>query len=213
MRPWWVRAAPPAADGPSPSSRLDARRRCDVISSRMNAAHHHAPAPKPRGVIRQDNFVAHPPPYPPSQEGGRGDRGLPPKPSLAQNSRMAPASRSRWAGVAGAAVLAVIVVASLIPAKWQLRTGLPWGAPLAGRACTRLFQRQCFALPRLATALADRLKSGPCLGAVGAHAGTLPWTCPDLSSALIGAGSAIAAALAIAVWGRFRHPLPLARGP
>jgi hypothetical protein len=33
---------------------------------------------------------------------------------------------SRWIGLCGAAALAAIAVASLIPAKWQLRTGLPW---------------------------------------------------------------------------------------
>ncbi len=152
MRPWWVRAAPPAADGPSPSSRLDARRRCDVISSRMNAAHHHAPAPKPRGGNPPRQLCRSPPSLPSLSKRGRGDRGLPPKPSLAQNSRMAPASRSRWAGVAGAAVLAVIVVASLIPAKWQLRTGLPWqGLPWQAEHALAYFSASallCLAWPR-----------------------------------------------------------------
>jgi hypothetical protein len=38
---------------------------------------------------------------------------------------MTPPMRKRWAGIAGAILMAVIVVASLIPAKWQLSTGLP----------------------------------------------------------------------------------------
>jgi hypothetical protein len=87
---------------------------------------------------------------------------------------MAPASRSRWCALGGAAAMAVIVVTSLIPAKWQVRTGLPWQAEhaLAYFGASALV---CLAWPRRV---------------------------PDLESAL-----------AIEVWRRFQHPLPLARGP
>jgi VanZ family protein len=105
--------------------------------------------------------------------------------------------------------MAAIVVASLIPAKWQLRTGLPWQVEhaLAYFSTTALL---CLASPRrwliaLSLALAS--------GLLELMQGLSPGRIPDLESALIGAGSAIAAALAIELWGRFRHPLPLARGP
>jgi hypothetical protein len=102
--------------------------------------------------------------------------------------------------------MAVIVVTSLIPAKWQVRTGLPWQAEyaLAYFGASALL---CLAWPRrwliaLSLALAS--------GLLEVMQGLSPGRVPDLESALIGASSAIAAALAIEVW---RHPLPLARGP
>jgi hypothetical protein len=106
--------------------------------------------------------------------------------------------------------MAVIVVTSLIPAKWQVRsTGLPWQAEhaLAYFGASALL---CLAWPRrwliaLSLALAS--------GLLEVMQGLSPGRVPDLESALIGAGSAIAAALAIEVWRRFQHPLPLARGP
>jgi hypothetical protein len=39
---------------------------------------------------------------------------------------MATTAKMRWIKVAAAAAVAAIVVASLLPANWQLRTGLPW---------------------------------------------------------------------------------------
>jgi len=106
---------------------------------------------------------------------------------------MTPPMRKRWAGIAGAILMAVIVVASLIPAKWQLSTGLPWQAEhaLTYFGATALF---CLARPRrwpIASSLA--LASG----LLELMQGLSPGRVPDLSSALIGAGSAIAAALTV----------------
>ena len=39
---------------------------------------------------------------------------------------MATTAKMRWIKVGAAAAVAAIVVASLLPANWQLRTGLPW---------------------------------------------------------------------------------------
>ncbi|MGB6922067.1 MAG: hypothetical protein WBE08_01240, partial [Methyloceanibacter sp.] len=61
---------------------------------------------------------------------------------------MTPVGRTRWIGIAGAAALiAAIVVASLIPANMQLRTGLHWLVEhfLAYFALTALL---CLAWPR-----------------------------------------------------------------
>jgi VanZ family protein len=105
--------------------------------------------------------------------------------------------------------MAVIVVASLIPAKWQLRTGLPWQAEhaLAYFGSTALF---CLAWPR-------RWLVAFCLvlasGLLEVMQGLSPGRVPDLSSALIGAVSAIAAATVIELWGQLRDPPPLARAP
>jgi hypothetical protein len=39
---------------------------------------------------------------------------------------MMTANKARWVRLSGGAAIVAIVVASLIPAKMQLRTGLPW---------------------------------------------------------------------------------------
>lgn len=122
---------------------------------------------------------------------------------------MASITGTRWFALGGAVLLAVIVVASLIPAKWQLRTGLPWQAEhaLAYFSATALL---CLAWPRR-WLIAFNLAVAA--GALELMQGLSPGRVPDLSSALIGAGSAMAAALTIELWARFRRPLKLARGP
>jgi VanZ family protein len=102
-----------------------------------------------------------------------------------------PAARTRWIGIVGATLIAVIVVASLIPANMQLRTGLGWLTEhfLAYFAVTAIF---CLAWPR-------PLIVGPALmvlsGAIEALQGLTPDRVPDLPTALSGAGGALLAAL------------------
>jgi hypothetical protein len=57
------------------------------------------------------------------------------------------ASNSRWIAIAGAVLVAAIVVASLVPAGWQVRLGLHWLVEhfLAYFAVTAIF---CLAWPR-----------------------------------------------------------------
>ena len=99
---------------------------------------------------------------------------------------------SRWLWLGGAAFVAAIVVASLIPAPWQLRTGLHWLVEhfLAYFAVTSIF---CLAWPRPLIVGAALM-----LFSVGLEAlqGLTPDRIPDLPTALSGAGGALAAALA-----------------
>ena len=105
---------------------------------------------------------------------------------------MTPAGRTRWIGLAGSvALIAAIVVASLIPANMQLRTGMGWLTEhfLAYFALTALF---CLAWPR------PLLVGGALMvfsGALEALQGLTPDRVPDLPTALAGAGGALLAAL------------------
>ena len=105
---------------------------------------------------------------------------------------MTPVGRTRWIGIAGrVALIAAIVVASLIPANMQLRTGMGWLTEhfLAYFAVTALF---CLAWPR------PLLVGGALMvfaGAIEALQGLTPDRVPDLPTALSGAGGALLVAL------------------
>lgn len=105
---------------------------------------------------------------------------------------MTPAGRTRWIGIAGSvALIAAIVVASLIPANMQLRTGMGWLTEhfLAYFAVTALF---CLAWPR------PLLVGGALMvfsGALETLQGLTPDRVPDLPTALAGAAGAVCAAL------------------
>ena len=58
-------------------------------------------------------------------------------------------AKARWVWLSGAAAFVAIVVASLIPAKMQLRTGLPWQV----EHFLAYLRRHVDRLPRLVQAL------------------------------------------------------------
>ena len=113
---------------------------------------------------------------------------------------MAPITGSRWIRLCGAAAVAAIVVASLIPAKWRLRTGLPWQAEhfLAYFAVTSIF---CLALPRPLVVAGSLMAFAALLELLQ---GLTPDRVPDLPTALSGAGGALAAAIIAKLVIRFR---------
>ncbi len=119
---------------------------------------------------------------------------------------MAPSRRRMWVVTAGTAAVAMIAVASLVPADMQLRTGLNWLVEhfLAYLGAAFIF---CLAWPRplivagvlaAASALLELLQ------------GLTPDRVPDLPTALSGAGGALTGALVAklmlrARWRSTRH--------
>ena len=100
---------------------------------------------------------------------------------------------SRWIGIAGAVLLVVIAVATLMPAGWQVRLGLHWLVEhfLAYVTVTALF---CLAWPRPMTVAAVLLPFAVLLELLQ---GLTPDRVPDLATALSAAtGVAVAALLA-----------------
>ena len=100
---------------------------------------------------------------------------------------------SRWIGIAGAVLLVVIAVATLMPAGWQVRLGLHWLVEhfLAYFAVTGLF---CLAWPRPMVVAAVLIPFAILLEALQ---GLTPDRVPDLATALSAAtGVAVAALLA-----------------
>ena len=100
---------------------------------------------------------------------------------------------SRWIGIAGAVLLVVIAVATLMPAGWQLRLGLHWLVAhfLAYFAVTSIF---CLAWLRPMAVAAVLLPFAVLLELLQ---GLTPDRVPDLATALSAAtGVAVAALLA-----------------
>jgi hypothetical protein len=102
-------------------------------------------------------------------------------------------TRAKWLAVCGAVLIAAIVVASLVPAGWQVRLGLHWLAEhfLAYFAVTALF---CLAWPRPMVVAAGLIPLAVLLEALQ---GLTPDRVPDLATTLSAAtGVAVAALLA-----------------
>jgi hypothetical protein len=101
------------------------------------------------------------------------------------------ASNSRWIAIAGAVLVAAIVVASLVPAGWQVRLGLHWLVEhfLAYFAVTALF---CLAWPKPMAVAAGLLPVAVLLEALQ---GLTPDRVPDLATTLSAAAGVASAAL------------------
>jgi hypothetical protein len=101
------------------------------------------------------------------------------------------ANGTKWGWIFGAATLAAMAAASLMPANWQLRTGLNWQIEhflVYFLAATGF----CLAWPRpfvVAGALV------PFAAVLEALQGLTPDRVPDLPTALSGAGGVLSAAL------------------
>lgn len=104
---------------------------------------------------------------------------------------MMTANKARWVQLSGGATFVAIVVASLIPAKMQLRTGLPWQVEhfLAYFLATSIV---CLAWPRPFLVAVTLMAFA---GALEALQGLTPDRVPDLPTALSGAGGVLATAL------------------
>jgi VanZ family protein len=100
-------------------------------------------------------------------------------------------SSSRWTAVWGVVAIVVIVVASLIPAQWQLRTGLHWQLEhfLVYFVATSIF---CITSSRPFVVAASLMLFA---GLLEALQGLTPDRVPDLPTALSGAAGTLAAAL------------------
>ena len=102
-------------------------------------------------------------------------------------------SRSKWLGPLAIGMLAAIAVATLIPAAWQIRPGLPWLIEhfLAYFAATSVF---CLAWPRPMAVAAGLLTVAILLEMAQ---GLTPDRVPDAATALSAAtGVAVAALIA-----------------
>jgi VanZ family protein len=104
---------------------------------------------------------------------------------------MASSSWSRWFALGGAALLAAIAVAVLIPAGWQVRLGLHWLVEhfLAFFTLTLVF---CFAWPRPMAVAAFML---PVAVLLEASQALTPDRMADLATALFAATGVASAAL------------------
>jgi hypothetical protein len=100
-----------------------------------------------------------------------------------------PSSRSRWIALCGAVVLASAVVASLIPANMQIRTGLHWQVEhfLVYFAATAIF---CLAWPRPFIVSGVMVAFAALLEALQ---GLTPDRTPDLPTALSAAAGILSA--------------------
>jgi hypothetical protein len=98
---------------------------------------------------------------------------------------------AKWLAVCGAVLIAAIVVASLVPAGWQVRLGLHWLVEhfLAYFAVTALF---CLAWPRPMVVAAGLLLFAVLLEALQ---GLTPDRVPDLATTLSAATGVASAAL------------------
>jgi hypothetical protein len=98
---------------------------------------------------------------------------------------------SRWLAVAGAALLMAIAVAALVPAGWQIRTGLHWLAEhfIAFFTVTLLF---CLAWPRPTRVAAVML---PLALAIETLQALTPDRTADPATALMAAAGVASAAL------------------
>ena len=101
------------------------------------------------------------------------------------------ASNSRWIAIAGAVLVAAIVVASLVPAGWQVRLGLHWLVEhfLAYFAVSALF---CLAWPRPMVVAAVLIPFAILLEALQ---GLTPDRVADFPTALFAAAGVASAAL------------------
>ena len=104
---------------------------------------------------------------------------------------MVSVSISRWFAIAGAVLLVAIAVATLIPAAWQVRTGLHWLLEhfLAYFAVTAIF---CLALPRPMAVAAVLISFALLLEALQ---GLTPDRVADFPTALFAAAGVASAAL------------------
>jgi VanZ family protein len=98
-------------------------------------------------------------------------------------------SRSRWIALCGAVVLAAAIVASLIPANMQLRTGLHWQFEhfLVYFVATSIF---CLAFPRPFIVAGVMMAFSALLEGLQ---GLTPDRTPDLPTALAAAAGAFSA--------------------
>jgi len=98
---------------------------------------------------------------------------------------------AKWLAVCGAVLIAAIVVASLVPAGWQVRLGLHWLVEhfLAYFAVTALF---CLAWPRPMVVAAGLIPFAVLLEALQ---GLTPDRVPDLATTLSAATGVASAAL------------------
>lgn len=105
---------------------------------------------------------------------------------------MTASARSKWIAIAGAVLLAAIVVVTLVPANLRFRTGLGWEAEhfLAYFAVTSIF---CLAWPKRPLVVGLVLTPFACL--FEALQGLTPDRTPDLATALAAAAGVLAAAL------------------
>jgi hypothetical protein len=104
---------------------------------------------------------------------------------------MTPVAYSRLFALAGAALMAAIVFATLVPAGWQIRLGLHWLVEhfLAYFAVTSIF---CLAWPRPMAVAAALL---PLAVLLEAMQGLTPDRVPDLATTLSAATGVASAAL------------------
>lgn len=102
-------------------------------------------------------------------------------------------ANSKWLRLLGVALLVTIMIATLVPAEWQIRLGLPWLVEhfLAYFAVTTIF---CLAWPQPMRVAAVLL---PLALSLEAAQGLTPDRTPDLATALSAAtGVSLAALLA-----------------
>ena len=115
-------------------------------------------------------------------------------------------AKARWVRLCGATVIAAIVVASLIPANWQLRTGLHWQVEhfVSYFLATSIV---CLAWPRPFIVALELMVFA---GLLEALQGLTPDRVPDLPTALSGAAGVLSAALLAKLLAKSRK-LALAR--